>query len=95
MTYHPMSILLDRALDAIVDPVAIFIHDWMHALFVGGVWNITLHLFLGVLLQVGCTDMRCLQALLLAGNGLVGSMVITSMKFLKATESRNTGMQSK
>ena len=56
MTYHPMSILLDRSLDDIVDPCKIFIHDWMHGLFVGGVWNIVLYLFLEMLIDDGVKD---------------------------------------
>ena len=56
MTYHPMSILLDRSLDDIVDPCKIFIHDWMHGLFVGGVWNIVLYLFLEMFIDAGVRD---------------------------------------
>ncbi len=67
MTHHPRSILLDRALDEFVDPIEIFIHDWMHGLFVGGVWNITLYLFLEVLIKAGKTAIYTAFASFIAG----------------------------
>ena len=44
MTYHPHGLLLDRALDTMLDPVDIYMHDWMHALFVDGVCNLSVYL---------------------------------------------------
>ena len=67
MTYHPMSILLDRSLDEIVDPCKIFIHDWMHGLFVGGVWNIVLYLFLEMFINAGVKDIYTTFSNFIAG----------------------------
>ena len=67
MTYHPMSILLDRSLDDIVDPCKIFIHDWMHGLFVGGVWNIVLYLFLEMFINAGVKDIYTTFSNFIAG----------------------------
>ena len=38
-THQPHNLLLDRSLDDVVFPVSQFCHDWMHAVFVHGVWN--------------------------------------------------------
>ena len=53
MTYQPCALLLDAALDKVVDPVNIFLHDWMHGLFVDGVFNICLFLMFEVFIQKG------------------------------------------
>jgi hypothetical protein len=44
MTHHPHGLLLDRTLDDIVDPVEVYMHDWMHALCVDGVCNLVIYL---------------------------------------------------
>ena len=44
MTHHPYGLLLDRTLDDILDPVNVYMHDWMHALCVDGVCNLVLYL---------------------------------------------------
>ena len=67
MTHHPMSILLDRSLDDTLDPCKIFIHDWMHGIFVGGVWNIALYLFLEMLIDAGYIDIYNVFANFIAG----------------------------
>ena len=46
MTHHAGSILLDRTLDQIVDPVKHYLHDPMHCLFVDGVCNVSVYLLL-------------------------------------------------
>ena len=46
MTHHEGSILLDRTLDQIVDPVKHYLHDPMHCLFVDGVCNVSVYLLL-------------------------------------------------
>ena len=46
MTHHPHGLLLNRALDEYVDPCEVFVHDWMHGLFVDGVYNVTVYLLL-------------------------------------------------
>ena len=46
MTHHKHGILLDRSLDEFVDPVGVYQHDWMHAIFVDGVFNLCLYLIL-------------------------------------------------
>ena len=44
--YQPYTMLADEELDDTVDVVAQFMHDWMHMLFVAGVWNLVVHLVL-------------------------------------------------
>ena len=39
-----------------MDPCKIFIHDWMHGIFVGGVWNVALYLVLEMLIDAGYID---------------------------------------
>ena len=53
MTYHKHSLLLCRPLDPYVQPVDVYMHDWMHALFVDGVWNLVLYLLLESALRAG------------------------------------------
>ena len=36
-----------------LDNCSMHLHDWMHGIFVGGVWNVTLYYYLEKLLQVG------------------------------------------
>ena len=62
-----MPILLDRSLDDVVDPCKIFIHDWMHGLFVGGVWNIVLYLFLEMFIDAGVKDIYTIFSNFIAG----------------------------
>lgn len=45
-THEPYSILLDQALESYVAPATQFSHDWMHAIFVHGVFNTVMYLFL-------------------------------------------------
>ena len=56
LTFHPHSILLDRYLDEFVDPVSTYLHDWMHAIFVDGVFNLTLYLLLEAIIKKGLTN---------------------------------------
>ena len=42
-TYMPYNILCDDALTNIVAPREQFMFDWMHCVFVGGVWNTVMH----------------------------------------------------
>ena len=44
ITHEPYGILLDRTLDTIVQPTEVFMHDWMHLLFVSGVANLVVYL---------------------------------------------------
>ena len=44
ITHHPRALLLDRSLDVLLSPVKVYMHDWMHALYVDGVVN--LHVYL-------------------------------------------------
>ena len=53
MTHHPHGLLLDRTLDDIVDPVNVYMHDWMHALCVDGVCNLVLYLLLESFIDQG------------------------------------------
>ena len=56
MTYHKHALLLDRSLDDLYDPVPGYMHDWMHALFVDGIYNTTLYLLFESFLQAGKPD---------------------------------------
>ena len=44
LTYYTRGVLVDRALDSLLQPTSAYSHDWMHALFFDGVVN--LHVFL-------------------------------------------------
>ena len=44
LTYAPHGILIDRSLDLLIQPTDVFMHDYMHALFVDGVINLTIYL---------------------------------------------------
>ena len=56
ITHHKHSLLLDRYLDEFVDPVGIYLHDWMHAFFVDGIFNVVLYLVLEAAMQKGFTS---------------------------------------
>ena len=56
MTYHPNSLLLDRSLDSLVNPVGIYVHDWMHGLFVDGVFNTVVYLLFEECIQSGMAN---------------------------------------
>ena len=45
-TYQPYNMLSDSSLDEVLDLEGQFLHDWMHMLFVTGVWNLTMNLVL-------------------------------------------------
>ena len=45
-TYEPYNCLSDRRLDEILDVENQFMHDWMHMVFVKGVWNLVMFLVL-------------------------------------------------
>lgn len=51
ITYHPHMLLLDRYLDAYVDVVDTFMHDYMHALWVDGIFNLVLYLLFEAFFQ--------------------------------------------
>ena len=56
MTYHKHSLLLEKKLDPYIKPVESYMHDWMHAIFVDGIWNVTLFLLLESMLLAGYKD---------------------------------------
>ena len=45
-TWSPYNLLGDVSMDPHLDVPSQFFHDWMHMIFVGGVFNLTLHYFL-------------------------------------------------
>ena len=45
-TWSPYNLLGDPEMDPYLDVPNQFFHDWMHMIFVGGVFNLTLHYFL-------------------------------------------------
>lgn len=55
-TYMGYNLLCDRELDGVLDPAKQYCSDWMHCLFVGGVWNITLQLTLHALQTARAPD---------------------------------------
>lgn len=54
--YSPHSILQDKGLREVVRPVSQFCHDWMHAIFVNGVFQTVTHLVISALVVAGLTD---------------------------------------
>ena len=56
MTYHKHALLLNRRLDAFVQPVEAYMHDWMHAIFVDGIWNHCVFLLLESMIRAGYKD---------------------------------------
>ena len=54
-TWSPYSILCDPAL-SFVKPVSHTMHDWMHTVFSGGVFNVCLHLLLCSIEAAGLND---------------------------------------
>ena len=44
LSYAPHGILIDRTLDRLVSPTNVYMHDYMHALFVDGVLNLVIYL---------------------------------------------------
>ena len=53
ITHHPRSLLLDRQLDSILDPVRVYMHDWMHGIFVDGCANLLVYLLLEGFIRAG------------------------------------------
>ena len=46
-------LLLDRQLDSVFDIVAVFMHDYMHAFWVDGIFNTMVYLLFQVFVQKG------------------------------------------
>ena len=44
MTHHKLAVLLDRSLDQVLRPTEVYMHDWMHTLYVDGVVNLSVYL---------------------------------------------------
>ena len=42
--HQPEGLLLDRTLDEFVRPASMFVHDWMHAVFVNGIFQTVVYL---------------------------------------------------
>jgi hypothetical protein len=53
MTHHKKALLLDRSLDAYLSPTKVYMHDWMHALFVDGVVNSCIYLLFEAFITIG------------------------------------------
>ena len=53
LTHHPHGILLNTELDAVFDPTKVYCHDWMHCLFVDGVFNHVIVWLFEVFIQSG------------------------------------------
>ena len=62
MTYHKHALLLDRRLDAYVDVSDVYLHDWMHCIFVDGVFNCDSRTTLKGKLNLECHfNLQCIQ----------------------------------
>ena len=59
-SYTPYNMLCDPTLDGLVYPASQFMHDWMHCVFVSGVWNITTCLVFKALHGAGVRDVYAL-----------------------------------
>jgi hypothetical protein len=53
VTYHPHAMLLDKSLDAVFNPTDVYMHDYMHCLFVDGVANLMIYLLFEVFIKNG------------------------------------------
>lgn len=51
-TYQPYNLLGDAELEAFLDVPKQFLHDWMHMIFVSGVFNLVLHYVLEAIREV-------------------------------------------
>ncbi len=56
VTHHAWSILLNRKLDRLLDPITAYMHDPMHCLFVDGICNLALYLLLESCERAGYKD---------------------------------------
>ena len=56
-THQSYSMLCDVSLERCLRPSEQYLHDWMHGVFVGGVWNVTICLVLRDLWQDGVREM--------------------------------------
>ena len=54
--HEPDGVLIDPTLDTVVKPASQFVHDWMHAIFVHGVFNTVSYLMTEACLQDGFRD---------------------------------------
>lgn len=54
--HNKYSMLLNPALDNILQPVSNYAHDWMHAMVVNGVWNTMRWLLIMALVSSGISD---------------------------------------
>ena len=55
-TYSGYNLMVDPELDDIVQPAEQFMQDWMHCIFVSGVWNICFQMVLQALWSAGIRD---------------------------------------
>ena len=55
LTYAPHGILIDRSLNLLIQPTDVFMHDYMHALFVDGVLNFVIFLCFEAFIKSGKT----------------------------------------
>ena len=56
ITSRMHGILMDNAFDHIIHPVRQYAHDWMHAVFVDGVFNTVMFLLMADLIAAGKKD---------------------------------------
>ena len=56
LTHAKQGILLDRALDRLLQPTHVYMHDYMHALFVDGILNLVIYLCFEKFISAGHTN---------------------------------------
>ena len=56
LTHHKKAILLDRSLDRSLHPTQVFVHDWMHCIFVDGVMNLCVYLLFEQFINTGMSN---------------------------------------
>ena len=56
LTYHKKALLLDRSLDRVMHPTEVYMHDWMHALYVDGIVNLCVYLLFEAFIDMGMTN---------------------------------------
>ena len=77
LTYAPHGLLLDQYVDRLISPTDAYMHDYMHALFVDGVINLTIYLCFEECIKAGQVGVyESVLSFAAIGSSLVDSMLI-------------------
>jgi hypothetical protein len=95
LTYAKHGILLERSLDRLLSPTEVYMHDYMHAMFVDGVLNLVIYLCFEQFIDADQKKSMHLSQLCAMRNFQAGSMVIIYPIFSQtiaavSTEKQNT-----